>query len=114
MTDNVTTFADLRVRLADFNSRRDWDRFHNPKDLSVSISIEAGELLENFQWKPAMDGMELNKDPEALQAVKDEVADLFIYLLIMCNRLDMDASDLISEKIERNEARFPPAKDRKV
>ena len=106
MKDPETTFEMVKQRLAQFNTERDWDRYHNPKDLAVSISIESAELLENFQWQPAKEAGEVKKDEEILDRIKDEMADLFIYLLIMSNQLEIDVASIILEKIEKNKERF--------
>ena len=95
----------IKQRLADFNSERDWDRYHNPKDLAVSISIESAELLEIFQWQPATDAGEIKKDSEKIEKIKDEMADLLIYLF-MSNRLDIDIASTMLAKIEKNKQRF--------
>ena len=106
MNDSEATCAMIKQKLADFNSERDWDRYHNPKDLAVSISIESAELLEIFQWQSAKDAGEIKKDTEKLEKIKDEMADLLIYLFIMSNRLDIDIASTMIEKIEKNKERF--------
>jgi NTP pyrophosphatase (non-canonical NTP hydrolase) len=106
MNDSEATFALVKKRLAEFNTERDWDRYHNPKDLAVSISIESAELLENFQWQPARTAEEIGKDTEKLEKIKDEMADLFIYLFILSNQLNIDVAAAVHEKIEKNEERF--------
>lgn len=106
MSDEETTFQEVKDELARFNSKRDWDKFHNPKDLAVSISIEAAELLENFQWKDTLQPEDVKKDLELMSNIEDEAADMLIYLLILCNRLDLDASKMIKDKIEKNRERF--------
>jgi len=106
MRDPETTFEMVKQELADFNAERDWDRYHNPKDLAVSISIESAELLENFQWQPASKAGEVRKDSEKLERIKDEMADLLIYLFIMSNQLDIDIASTVFDKIEKNKERF--------
>ena len=106
MGDEQTTFKEVKSRLQDFNGARDWHRYHNPKDLAVSISIESAELLENFQWKPALGSDEIKQDEEVIKNVKDEVADLLIYLFILADGLNIDISQAMLEKIQKNEERF--------
>ena len=88
-----------------FNKERDWDKFHSLKNLAISISIEANELLENFQWTDTPDH----------QKVKDEIADIFIYLLNFCDKCGMDELDIIhyiNVKIEKNKTKYPIEKSK--
>lgn len=90
-------------RLRKFRDERNWSQFHTSKDLAISVSIEASELLEIFQWKT-----ESNKlSPEDILKIKDEVADVYIYLLLLCDKLNIDLIEQASLKIERNQERFP-------
>ena len=105
--DNHTTLADLRRRIAEFIAARDWKQFHTPKNLSASIAIEAAELLEHFQWLTDEQAAAAMQDEEKLAAVADEMADVVIYALSLANALDVDVSEAVLGKLERNEARFP-------
>lgn len=87
-------------RLKQFNLDRDWGQFHTPSNLSKSIAIEAAELLECFQWDDQAD----------LEKVEDELADVFMYALMMAYTLDIDIEAIISKKLDRNEARYPITK----
>jgi NTP pyrophosphatase (non-canonical NTP hydrolase) len=107
MDDTTATFEQVKEQLAEFNRSRNWDEYHNPKDLAVSISIEAAELLENFQWKQTRQPEEIKQDEELTGNIKDEMADILIYLFIMANRLDIDLSSTMLEKVKKNEGRFP-------
>jgi len=111
MSDDKATFQQVKGKISEFNKARNWDHYHNPKDLAMAISIEAAELLENFQWEMSKSPGEVMADPIKMANIRDEAADMFIYLLILCNRLDMDASSLISEKLSKNETRFPPGQE---
>lgn len=89
-----------------FASERDWNQFHTPKNIASSISIEAAELLECFQWSdPTVS--DLLVDEELLGPVEEEIADILIYALRMCSILDMDAIDVIEKKLEKNEGKYP-------
>lgn len=99
------TLGELRKRVADFVSRRDWEVFHNPKDLAIAMAVEASELLELFQWRSPEEVEELL--PELRGRMEEELADIFIYGLSMANTLDMDLSAAILRKLEANERRFP-------
>jgi len=107
VTDKRTTLADLRRRVAEFIAARDWEQFHTPKNLSASIAIEAAELLEHFQWLTDEQAAVALQDEEKLAAVAEEMADVFIYLLSLANTLDVDVSEAVLGKLERNEGRFP-------
>jgi dCTP diphosphatase len=105
--DDHTTLADLRRRIAEFIAARDWEQFHTPKNLSASIAIEAAELLEHFQWLTDEQAAAVMQDEEKLAAVADEMADVIIYTLSLANALDVDVSEAVMGKLERNEGRFP-------
>ncbi len=88
-------------RIRRFTSDREWGRFHSPANLAKSIAIEAGELLECFQWD------EENYD---LGAVKDEVADVIVYCIDLLDRLGLDLDEIVNAKMAKNEAKYPVAK----
>ncbi len=90
-------------RIRAFSEERDWRQFHSPANLAKSISIEAGELLECFQWD------EGNYD---LEAVKDELADVLVYCFDMADVLGLDLDGLINRKMDKNEAKYPVEKAR--
>jgi len=107
MTDQDTTIAELRRRVAGFVSARAWEQFHTPKNLSVAIAIEAAELMEHFQWLSIEQATSAVQDDEERAAVADELADVLIYGLSLANALDVDVSEMVLVKLERNERRFP-------
>ena len=90
----------------DFSNQRDWSQFHSPKNLAVSISIEANELLECFQWDN-LPADELIKDPQRLEKVKSELADVLNYTLRMCSILELNPIEIVTEKIQENEEKYP-------
>lgn len=100
----MVTEATLEALLA-FRRERDWEQFHTPKDLAVAISVEAGELLERFQW--TADGVEVGASVERLQEVKHELADVAIYLTYLANDLGLDIEACILEKLALNRAKYP-------
>lgn len=83
-----------------FNEERDWDQFHSPENLAKSISIEAGELLECFQW---------NNDYDK-QEVCEELADIVNYCIVMADKLDVDLETIVLEKLEKNKEKYPVEK----
>ena len=87
-----------------FNNERDWDQFHNPKDLALAINVEAGELLELFLWK--------NPEEADKVKVKQELADIFAFAFLLANKYDLDVKKMILEKIEENGKKYPPDKAR--
>lgn len=98
---------DLQARLRAFASARDWDQFHTPKNLAMALAVEASELLEIFQWLTPEQSGEATLDADQLGRIKDECADVLIYLVRFA---DIAGIDLIAEanaKIAKNEARFP-------
>ncbi len=84
--------------IKDFITERDWDQFHSPGNLAKSISIEAGELLECFQWS--------DTDYD-LQHVKEELADVLVYCIDLANKLDLDMDEIIQEKMKKNKEKYP-------
>lgn len=108
MADSTTTLKELKAKMAAFVKERDWEKFHSPKNLSMSIAIEAAELMEHFQWCD----VETSKEDLAKnrQEVTHEIADILCYLLSFCNMYDIDISQAVSEKIALNAAKYPAAK----
>ncbi|MFQ5909116.1 MAG: nucleotide pyrophosphohydrolase [Thermoplasmata archaeon] len=105
MLDNTTTIDSLKKRIHEFIDRRDWQKYHNPKDLAMSLSIEAAELLEIFQWK---DGQEISEGlPELRSKIEEELADIAIYLLSFCVANEIDLSKIVLDKVRRNEEKYP-------
>ena len=88
--------------LKKFRDEREWDQFHNSKDLAIAISIEASELLELFLWK----GNE-EADPEK---IKDELADVMTFCLLLAEKHELDITEIISEKIKKNAEKYPVGK----
>ena len=78
-------------KLVEFRKARDWEQFHNPKNLAISISLEAAELLENFQWKDLDESIQFSKENK--KKISEEVADLLIYIFYLCNDLGIDFID---------------------
>ncbi|MGE0709087.1 MAG: nucleotide pyrophosphohydrolase [Planctomycetota bacterium] len=105
MRDEETTLLECRRAMAAFVAARDWERYHRPKNLALSIAIEAGELLEHFQWE---DPAPAELTPEQRQAAGEELADVFAYCLSLANALDLDLSAAWSAKMEKNAAKYPP------
>jgi NTP pyrophosphatase (non-canonical NTP hydrolase) len=89
----------IKQALINFRNQRDWEQFHNPKDLALAISIEAGELLETFLWK--------NYEDANVEKVKEELADIFAFSILLADKYDLDIPQIIMDKIKKNEEKYP-------
>lgn len=105
MADRETTLQDLKQRMAEFVRAREWEQFHTPKNLSMSIAIEAAELMEHFQWLTVEQSR--NLDPTALHDIGEELADIVIYALSLSNSLGLDLADTVLAKMTKNEGKYP-------
>jgi NTP pyrophosphatase (non-canonical NTP hydrolase) len=101
---------DVIARIRQFRDERDWLKFHNPKDLAVSISIEAAELLEEFQWLTREESE--RHAAENREAVSDEIADVAIYLIELADLLKIDLAEAIHAKLDKNALKYPVEKSR--
>lgn len=97
----------LMSKINQFRDDRDWRKFHNEKDLAISISLEASELLELFQWKNSEEVVE-----SSLEEIKEELADVFIYSFMMADNLNLDVEEIIKSKLDLNEQKYPVEKSR--
>jgi len=104
------SLENLNQNIANFAKERDWDQFHNPKNLAMALIGEAGELIEHFQWLTLEQSVQLS--PEKRQAIGYELADILIYLLRMANKLDIDILQAAQDKMAINEQRYPVEKVR--
>lgn len=90
--------------LLKFRNERDWEQFHNPKDLALAINVEAGELLELFLWK--------SPDEANKEKVKEELADIFAYAFLLADKYQLDIKDIVMEKIKKNGEKYPVDKSK--
>ncbi len=100
----------LRDKLRVFAAERDWDQFHTPKNLAAALSVEAAELLENFQWLTAEESCAFS--PTALAEVRAEIADVLLYLIRISDKLGIDPIVAAHEKIAANALKYPVDKAR--
>ena len=107
MPDADTTLAQLKRLVNDFVGRRDWHQFHSPKNLAMSIAIEAAELMEHFQWISMEESRRLAEVPDRLAGVEEELADVLCYTLAMANELGLDLSEALRRKMAANEQKYP-------
>ncbi|PEB32602.1 nucleotide pyrophosphohydrolase [Bacillus cereus] len=96
---------DLQKAVIKFRDERNWGQFHNAKDLAISLNLEASELLETFQWKSSEEATETK-----MQEIKEEMADVMIYLLMLSDKLDIDLEEVVYAKLEKNAEKYPVEK----
>lgn len=96
----------LAAEIKKFADARDWEQFHTPKNLSMAVAGEAGELVAEFQWLTAEQSMRSNMSPEKLKDVELEIADVAIYLIRLADVLEIDVAEVVRKKIAINESRF--------
>jgi dCTP diphosphatase len=101
---------EIQHRLADFARARDWDQFHSPKNLSMALAAEAGELLEIFRWLTEEESAKVSDSEKNLAAAKEEIADIFIFLARLADKLGIDIEKAVFEKVAINEEKYPVSK----
>jgi len=106
----MSGIEDLKKLVIDFRDARDWKQFHNPKDCAISLSLEAAEVLEHFQWKSKDEIDEYLKDHKG--DIGEELADVLYWVLLMSNDLDIDISEALKKKMEKNDKKYPVEKIR--
>jgi NTP pyrophosphatase (non-canonical NTP hydrolase) len=106
----MTKHQSLSRQISAFAKDRDWDQFHTPKNLAMALNVEAGELLEHFLWLTPEESASLQPDKKL--AVQDELADVFIYLIRLADKLGVDLYAAAERKLAENERRYPVAKAR--
>ncbi len=111
-SDQQSTIGQLRTAVDQFVSARDWYIYHSPKNLAMSIAIEAAEMLEHFQWYTVEESIDRMQDVQVRAEVTEELADVLIYCLSFANATQIDVSSAIMQKLARNEDRFPVEKVR--
>ncbi|MDH5300018.1 MAG: nucleotide pyrophosphohydrolase [Gammaproteobacteria bacterium] len=102
---SADNLSNIKQRLRDFANERDWDQYHTPKNLSMALSVEAAELMEHFQWLSEAESRQLSADK--LKAVSYEMADIFVYLIRIADKLDIDLLATVDEKLVINAQKYP-------
>jgi dCTP diphosphatase len=110
MTDETATVGALRERVLAFARERDWEQFHSPKNLSMALAAEAGELMEHFLWAESRDSAAVLSDPKKRGKIEDELADVVIYALEFANIGGIDLAKAIEAKLAQNAAKYPVEK----
>ena len=106
----MSNLSELQSKIVGFRDARDWKQFHNPKDVAMSLVLEAAELMEHFQWKDeaeVLDHLKNHKDE-----VADELADVFYWVLLMAHDLDINISFALNSKLIKNDAKYPVNKSK--
>ena len=104
--DKETNLHELKEKIKKFCEDRDWDQFHGAKDLAVALIIEASELLEHFRWKSEKEVKELFENSEKKEHIEDEMADVLYFLIRMAQRYNIDLSEALDRKMEKNEKKY--------
>ncbi|MFC4277128.1 nucleotide pyrophosphohydrolase [Achromobacter aloeverae] len=102
----------LATALEQFAADRDWTQFHSPKNLVMALTGEVGELTEIFQWLTEAQSRDAGKDPRTAQAVKDELADVQLYLVRLASVLGVDLNEAVQQKLQKNAQKYPVDKAR--
>lgn len=105
-TDKTTTIDELKSEMKQFVRQRDWEQFHHPKDLALSLTLESAEVLELFQWNNKT-LEELKNDREFMENIKDELSDVLSHTLNLCNYLEIDLSNSFEKKLEKARVKYP-------
>ncbi|QDS87936.1 hypothetical protein EC9_21190 [Rosistilla ulvae] len=110
MNDSQTSVAQLRAVVDEFVDERQWQKFHTPKNLSMSLAVEVAELMEHFQWRTPEESAAIAQDPQLRTEVAHEMADVACYLLALSSTLGIDLSAAIEQKMVLNRKKYPAEK----
>ena len=101
----MSEFDELKEKIRKFVAERDWDQYHTPKNLSMALIAECGELVEHFQWLTEAESADIT--PEGLEEISHEIADVFVYLLRLSDKLGIDMVEAVNHKMLLNEEKYP-------
>ena len=107
MKKSEITLQEIKARIKQFIKERDWEQFHSPKNISMSISIEAAELMEHFQWLTIEQSRKLLRDKKKRVEIEDELADIAIYIIDFCNLFNIDIEKSIVRKLDKTARKYP-------
>jgi dCTP diphosphatase len=108
----MDTFDELTEALRAFVVERDWEQFHDPKNLAMLVASEAGELLAEYRWVRGEEADARSREPAARARIADEIADVGIALLLLCDRIGLDLASAVARKLAANAERYPVAQSR--
>jgi len=109
-----TDLTKLKEKIREFNLERDWDKFHNPKDLVIALMSEVGELAECYRWLNDDELLRIHSDPVKKKKVEEEIADIMMYLIILAYKNDIDIFQAIEQKLEKNKRKYPVDKSKGI
>jgi dCTP diphosphatase len=112
LSDTQTTLSELKSRVLAFVRERDWEQFHSPKNLSMALAAETGELMEHFLWATNEQSQAIARDPAKRAKIADELADVVIYAIEFANMTGLDISAAIEAKMVANAKKYPVEKAR--
>jgi len=107
MSNSQTSFEEIKSKIKKFVRERDWEQYHSPKNLSMSIAIEAAELMEHFQWLTIEESKKLLKNNKKRSEIEDELADITIFILDFCNLFNINIEKSILGKLKKSAKRYP-------
>lgn len=110
MEEEYMDFEKLKTKVRKFVRERDWEKYHTPKDLAVAIAVEAGELLELFQWMKDSESENVKENKHLMERIEGELADVISHCLNMANALDLDIADIVLSKLKKSEKKYPKEK----
>lgn len=110
LTDSATTLGELKARVLAFVQERDWEQFHSPKNLSMALAAETGELMEHFLWATPERSHEIARDAAKRAKIAEELADVVIYALEFANMTGLDVAAAIETKMAANAKKYPVEK----
>jgi len=105
--DHKTNIHELKELIKEFCEKRDWDQYHAPKELAIGISTEAAELLEIFRFKDEKQQKELFENPKIKEHIEEEVADTFYFILRFCQMNNINLTEVLMKKLEKNNEKYP-------
>lgn len=108
--DNNTNIQELKNKVKSFCDARDWNQFHNAKELAIALSIEASELLEHFRWKTKEEVKKSLENPEKREEISDEMADCLYFVIRIAQMNNIDLSEALERKLEKNNKKYPVEK----
>jgi NTP pyrophosphatase (non-canonical NTP hydrolase) len=108
----MSDISDIQNALREFARERDWDQFHKPKNLSLALSSEVGELIEHFQWESDAQIEEFKMDKKKISEISDEIADVLSYLFRLSDKMEIDVGNAFWEKLKKNKAKYPVDKSK--
>jgi NTP pyrophosphatase (non-canonical NTP hydrolase) len=110
VNDKETNIEELKTKVKEFCDKRDWDQFHDAKELSIALSIEASEILEHFRWKTEDEIKNLLENPIKREEIGDEMADVFYFLLRIAQMNNIDLTEAFYRKLDKNNKKYPVEK----